>query len=365
MKKMLLLIVVVIVGVMAYFAITPNFNSDRKVEKEIESKDNHHVLDTQNKTQLNQKDNKHTISNSKQILQKTNVKKNVEIKTDSKVLKDLYNSLINGDRKIFSTLYNAKIKELRDKNRDNSLFYHQFRALFLENDISNSNKIALLWLLGHVGTKESISLLFEMTEDGTLDSSDMELMGDIANDIIKRSADYIKEGGGWSALIDGYKNSTNRWIMLAAAKDIGTYPSDKVLEMLIDDYAHTDNEDRKWAALVGLEQVKNRDSLPLLRKLLYSSDKKIQKTTAMTLSYMTSLPNPSSEVLQEWIMERATIDDLDDIKGWYKRIIQYTDPYVISKNIVIEKIRDKELQDELKLFIEDAIEVHEEKMKEL
>jgi len=348
MKKIFLIVIILLVG--TYFLLA----TDRGKQED----ENNNIEETvQKQSAVSSTKNEVVKKIKNKLKEKKVVDKNSDIVSNSKVLKDLIVYINDRNWKKFDVIYDTKIEDLRG-SKDNTLFYQQFKNLFIENNLPSHLQETLLHLLIDSGTADSITLLYEMVEDGTID--DENVIGTIFNGI-KSARDNIKKSGGIEALKKAYQTTTHEWMMTGAADVLGAYPSDDILKMLIEDYAHA-QEVRKGAARVGLLSSKNNDSLPLLGTYLNSKDKKIQHASALTLSNMPN--NYSSELLSSWVMEKATIDDLEDIKKWYKAIIQRTDVYVVTKNIVIEKIRDKELQDELRLFLEEQTDSFERMMKD-
>jgi HEAT repeat protein len=293
------------------------------------------------------------------IKARAKAKDNTMIVTNSKVLNDLVNSLKKRDFKAFDEVYDAQIKVLRE-NQDNSQFYEDLKELFEGDKLSFELKDGIFGLLVDAGTKEAIETLFYMIDNDII--QDKELLfreGMYLSDSISRikSDPSVDIKGLVQALKKGYKTTTNSRFRKISAKLIAEYESSYDTQvMLFRDYLNDNPPEVKEAALMGLKNLQGEEILPALHDYLRSDNKKVYQTAGMVLTQMGS--DEAIRLFSDWLMSDADIENVDDIKVWFKDIISRRGVYSVAKSIEIEKIEDKDLREDMRIFLQDQINLH-------
>ncbi len=364
MKNATIAGLVILMGFGVYYFLNPNVQREQ-----ISSKPKEQNISLLDKDSYVKKTDEKKRESEKKVL-KSNPKDVVGIKTkiitDSKVLQSLADALYRRDWDTFDKVYDAKKKELRSEG-DHSLFYEQFKKLFLDNNFPIAEADGLLCLLTDTGTKESIQLLFEMFEDGTISNEEVQSRQSVyfldstrrilENPMIKVNKQELIE-----TLKEEYRKTENEHLKGKAAKLTAWFDSTPQTQvMLFQDYMQEEDSAKKSAAKRGLMNLHGEALLPELHDNLRSDYKEVHQTAGMVLANMGT--DKAVETLTEWTMEKATIENVTELKEWYAKIIQTNGIYKVTKNIEMGKIRDEELRMELERFFEEELE--KEKHREI
>ncbi len=352
MKNIVIVILVLLLGAGVYYLFS----------------DSHHVDDIADKKEvfkINKVAKKREITTSSEEENRTEKKNVSEAKrenrviTDSKILKSLVDSLYKRDWDAFDKVYDAQKMKLREKG-DHSAFYEQFKSFFLDNDLSEVQQRAILGLLSNTGTKESIRLLFELFDDGTVLNEEVQSRQsvyflDSTRRILEDPMVNVDKGALMQALKEEYRKTDNAHLKGKAAELIAWFDSTPQTQvMLFQDYMQEDDSAKKRAAKSGLIHLHGEALLPALRDNLRSNYPEVRKTAGMVLANMGT--HKAIETLTEWTMKDATIENVDELKEWYTEIIETNGIYKVTKNIEMGKIEDEELRGELERFFEEELE---------
>jgi len=243
---------------------------------------------------------------------------------------------------------------------NHSEFYEQFKNFFLDNNLSEVRQRAILGLLSDTGTKESIQLLFEMFEDGTVSNEEVQSRQsvyflDSTRKILENPMIKVNKQALITTLKEEYKKTENEHLKGKAAELIAWFDSTPQTQvMLFQDYMQEEDSSKKQAAHSGLMNLHGDALLPELHDNLRSDYPEVRQTAGMVLANMAT--DKAVETLVEWTMEKATVKNAEELKEWYGKIIQTHGVYKVTKNIEIGKIRDEELRAVLERFFDEALE---------
>jgi hypothetical protein len=357
MKNIAIVFFVVIVGFGVYYFLKPVVK-----EEYISNKSDKQEISVINTDSLSEA----VDANREVVKKKKTLKKSLEVSdekgqiiTDSKVLKQLVSSLYDRDWDTFDKVYNSKKIELRKKG-DHSQFYEQFKNLLIDNEFPIAEADGLLSLLTDTGTKESLKLLFEMYNDGTISNDEVQSRQsvyflDSTRRILEDPSVKVDKQALMQALKEEYKKTENNYLRNVAAKLIARYDSTPQTQvMLFQDYMQEEDSAKKSAAQSGLMHLHGEELLPALHDNLRSDYQEVRQTAGMVLANMAT--HKAVETLTEWTMEKATVENAEELKRWYGEIIKTNGIYKVTKNIETGKIRDEELRGELERFFEEALE---------
>ncbi len=307
---------------------------------------------------LNYNYNSYNIVKEKENNKKESKKESkTKIKTDSKVLKSLLDSLEKRDFDSFDKVYDAKVIDLRKKG-DHSEFYNSFKNLFLDNDLDKGQKDALLGLLSDTNTKDSLNLLFEIYDEGIITDHDVQFdqakyMLDSVNSMVYEPSIDFNEV--IDTLKREYKKTKIKPLKEALGMMIARYDnnSKKNMSFLFSSYLNAKDDDIKKAAYEALMDMRGDDLLPTLGDYLGSDYKKVHKMAGeMLVNIGTS---NAVEQLNDWVIEKATIDNADELKEWYKQIMQKDGKEIVIKtwDDRVDKIKDEQLKEEIRSFLDE------------
>ncbi len=352
MKNIVIVILVLLLGVGLYYLFSDSHQIDDALEKKEVLKMNE-IAKKKETTIL--------VKKEKSMEKKTSSDSDIknELITDSRVIKLLIDSFDKRDRDAFEKVYNAQKMELRG-NGDHSEFYQQFKNFFLDNNLSEVHQRAILGLLSNTGTKESIQLLFEMFDDGTVSNEEVQSRQsvyflDSTRRILEDPMVQINKQELIEALKVEYRKTENEHLKGKAAKLIAWFDSTPQTQvMLFQDYMQEEDSAKKSAAKRGLMNLHGEALLPELHDNLRSNYQEVRQTAGMVLANMGT--DKAVETLTEWTMEKATVENAEELKEWYGNIIQTNGIYKVTKNIEMGKIRDEELRGELERFFEEELE---------
>lgn len=362
MKNIVIMLLVLLSGVSLYYL----FSDSRQVD---DISDKKKVLKTHKKAKDSEKkENTISIKKEMSVKKKTSSKTDAKdgVVTDSKILKSLVDSLHKSDWDAFDKVYDAKKRELR-REGDHSNFYEQFKNLFIDNNFPIAEADGLLCLLTDTGTKESIKLLFEMFDDGTVSSEEVQSRQslyflDSTRRILQDPTIQIDKQALIETLKAEYKKTENEHLKGKAAELIAWFDSTPQTQvMFFQDYMQEGDSAKKSAAHSGLMKLHGEALLSELHDNLRSDYKEVRQTAGMVLANMGT--HKAVETLTDWTMEKATAENIEELKEWYGKIIQTNGIYKVTKNIEMGKIRDEELRGELERFFEEALE--KEKHREI
>jgi hypothetical protein len=286
---------------------------------------------------------------------------NIEIVTNSKVLRDLANSIIKRDFDTFDKVYEKQIKLLREDG-DHSQFYEDFKLFLFENKLPIAENGAIINLLIYTGTKESWQTYFDLISEEIIkddellyrQSKQMDTSRDFLLQDPKVNAKEITE-----VLKKEYKHIKNNNIKKSTAKLIAGFDgSAHTLSYLFSAYLNAKNGNDRYIAMEGLKSLNSDEILPPLNDYLRSKDEEVHKTAGVVLSNLGS--SKSVEVFADWISDGATVENSDEIKKWLSTEIDYLGVNTIVKSIDLEKIQDEDLREEMKSFLDEQIDKNRE-----
>lgn len=356
MKNIIIVVLVILLGLGVYYFLKPNEQREQMTSKQKEQKIS--VLDKDNHIER--------TAEKKRVVDKKIVKKSLEtegikehIVTDSKILIALLDNLEKSDWEAFDKVYNAKKEELRGIG-NHSQFYNQFKNIFLENKLTEVQQRGILGLLSNTGTKESIKLLFEMFDDGTVSNDEVQSRQaiyflDSTRRILEDPTVKVDKQALIIALKEEYRKTENTYLRAMSAKLIARHDSTPQTQvMLFQDYLQEEDSAKKSAAQSGLMHLHGEELLPALHDNLRSDYHEVHQTAGMVLANMAT--HKAVEILAEWTMEKATVENVEELKRWYGEIIKTNGIYKVTKNIEMGKIREEELRGELERFFEEELE---------